>query len=247
MKKIFQLLVVFYSFNMYGQDTYKPLLRYTYLRSDSIRFSSLDRMGISKKLIKGFSILREDNIKDFIEAQNLDSIAYLFVYNKDNKSLDSLFNCLRLHKSLKYLSIEKVDTIPKSIGKLSHLKWLSINDSWVTFLPDEIGNLIHLETLSLGYPYKHFNTGNRLSKLPSTMSSLKRLTRLYIWGNDLKEFPEVICQLDSLEVLDISGNELENIPKCLLSLRNFKQISIRNNPLKEIPLFLKQGKILISD
>ena len=232
---------------VYGQDIYKPLLRYTYSPSDSIRFSSLDRMGISKKIIKGFSILREDNVKDFIEAQNLDSITHLFVFNKDNKSLDSLFNCVKLQKSLKYLSIERVDTIPISIGKLTHLKWLSINDSWITFLPYEIGNLTDLETLSLGYPYKHFNRGNDLSKLPSTISLLQKLKRLYLWGNKFEQFPESICQLYNLEVLDISGNQLADIPTCLLYLPNFKEINIQYNSFEDIPLFLKQGKILIRD
>lgn len=62
----------------------------------------------------------------------------------------------------------------KAIGSLSQLRYLRLTGMKITKLPEEIGNLQYLETLDL-------QSCCHLATLPSTMSRLQKLVRLFLY------------------------------------------------------------------
>ncbi|KAF6991233.1 hypothetical protein CFC21_008339 [Triticum aestivum] len=85
-----------------------------------------------------------------------------------------------------------------NIGKLFLLKYLRLGSDKITELPCKIGDLQYLETLDI--------KGTTIAKLPSTITRLQRLTRLYV-ENCANLSDGIIGQLQSLE-------ELENVHVC---------------------------------
>nr|XP_045084781.1 disease resistance protein Pik-2-like [Aegilops tauschii subsp. strangulata] len=90
-----------------------------------------------------------------------------------------------------------------NIGKLLLLKYLCLGSDKITELPSKIGDLQYLETLDI-------RGAKNVGRLPSTITRLQRLTRLYVNYIRLSEPLEsctdlsdgVIGQLQSLEDLE---------------------------------------------
>ena len=60
-----------------------------------------------------------------------------------------------------------IDYIPKEVGNLFHLRYLSLRDTKVKMLPKTIGKLHNLETLDLKRSF--------VSELPAEISGLRKL------------------------------------------------------------------------
>jgi Leucine-rich repeat (LRR) protein len=105
------------------------------------------------------------------------------------------------YKYLRYLDLRysSVDTLPKSIGKLEHLRVLDLTHNLnIRRLPHSICKLHNLEVLKL--------TGcTKLETLPQGLGLLISLRKLYITTKQsvlsLKEF----ANLNALEVLDFQN------------------------------------------
>lgn len=112
-----------------------------------------------------------------------------------------------LLKNLKYISFElnNITSISSEIKNLKSLKYLNLGKNALTFLPNEIGDLENLNQLILDE--------NALTKLPSSICNLKNLSELNLKYNNLKSLPEDIHNLINLKVLDISNNELTFLPE----------------------------------
>jgi len=66
--------------------------------------------------------------------------------------------------------------------------------------------------------------GNKLAKLPDSISNLSNLTALYLWNNQLTKLPESIGNLTNLNWISLRGNpipksEKERITKALPNCR----------------------------
>ena len=87
-----------------------------------------------------------------------------------------------------YIDDNELTSLPESIGNLSNLFYLIANFNNLTALPDSIGNLSNLFFLDLGY--------NEISYIPDSIGNLSNLQTLWIFDNQLSSLPESICNLD---------------------------------------------------
>jgi len=117
--------------------------------------------------------------------------------------------------------------LPESIGNLTSLKKLYLNENHLKTLPDTIGTLSSLKELYLN--------NNNLTSLPESLENLSKLERLSLEGNNLKNLPDSIGKLHNLKVLLLKENQLEGLPETIGGLSSIVQISLDNNKLKKLP------------
>ncbi|KAL1329027.1 putative disease resistance RPP13-like protein 1 [Arachis hypogaea] len=91
-------------------------------------------------------------------------------------------------KYLRVLSFRGLGSLPDSIGKLIHLRYLNLSRTYVKTLPESLCNLYNLQTLIL---YKCY----MLTMLPNDMHKLVNLRHLDLRGTCLKEMPRGISKL----------------------------------------------------
>ncbi|KAM3696075.1 hypothetical protein ACJW31_06G010800 [Castanea mollissima] len=117
-----------------------------------------------------------------------------------------LTTCFANFKLMKIMDCEgaPIDYIPKEVGNLLHLRYLSLRDTKVKMLPKSIGKLHYLETLDL--------KRSLVSELPAEISRLHKLRYLaaYIEDKDVEfnidfrqavKIPSGIGRLKSLQKL----------------------------------------------
>ena len=71
--------------------------------------------------------------------------------------------------------------------------------------------------------------------VPSSISSLDELTKLYINANELTNLPDNLGDLVNLNVLELGGNNFETIPSSIGELSNLEWFYIYNNQITYIP------------
>lgn len=125
-----------------------------------------------------------------------------------------------------FIAHNPLRSIPGSVGDLSNLRHVLIQNTYLNTLPPGVGNASSLEILSL--------QGNRIRQLPNVFSSLGRLETLNLAYNSLSELPPSIADLTSLTLLDLTGNRFTSFPKHLPP--NLGTLFIGGNkiPLKEL-------------
>ncbi|GAV87238.1 Pkinase domain-containing protein/LRR_1 domain-containing protein/LRRNT_2 domain-containing protein/LRR_4 domain-containing protein/LRR_8 domain-containing protein [Cephalotus follicularis] len=123
--------------------------------------------------------------------------------------------------------------IPPAIGRLQELRTLHLyNNLFNGTFPPEIGNLSNLEILEMA------NDNFVPTRLPSSFTKLKKLTRLWMSNaNLIGEIPDTIGEMEALEYLDLSRNSLTGeIPSSLFRLKNLSVLYLYKNMLsREIP------------
>ncbi|KAJ9556760.1 hypothetical protein OSB04_011374 [Centaurea solstitialis] len=134
-------------------------------------------------------------------------------FHLSNKILDDLLRELPLLRVLRLNCLE-IYEVPKSIGSLKHLRYLSLCQTRITHLPENVCNLYNLQTLIV-------YGCHMLSKLPKSFSKLKNLRHFDIRDTPLlNKLPFGISELRSLQTLSkiiIEGdngfalNELKNL------------------------------------
>lgn len=72
---------------------------------------------------------------------------------------------------------------------------------------------------------------NRLTKLPDTIGTLKRLAILVVRCNRLTSLPETIGGCERLQELDASQNCIQHLPKSLSSLSMLSSLNLSHNKL----------------
>ncbi|XP_075646709.1 disease resistance protein RGA2-like [Castanea sativa] len=127
---------------------------------------------------------------------------FLLTFNEFSGALEeSMLNTIILRfKSLRALDLHAlmITSIPNSIGKLIHLKYLDLSFNWVIeTLPDSITTLLNLQVLKL-------NDCTSLKKLPKKFRELVSLKHLYNHGCDnLSHMPCGLGQMTSLQTLPL--------------------------------------------
>ena len=113
--------------------------------------------------------------------------------------------------------------MPESIGNLSELRILIINESEIESLPESVGKLKNLVNLGI---YE-----DRLTSLPESFGNLTNLEVLSMYGNKLHSLPESIGNLENLHEISLTDNFLTRMPE---SFKNLKccMLSLLGNPLR---------------
>ena len=106
--------------------------------------------------------------------------------------------------------------------ELYYLDTLILANNQLKNLP-KVVNLNKLNVLDI--------SGNKLKKLPSRASSLKKLHYLNAAYNEFVNFSPSICRLIELEYLDLSGNKLTDIPLEIKNLKKLKELHLEGNNL----------------
>ncbi|XP_024017732.1 putative disease resistance protein RGA4 [Morus notabilis] len=121
---------------------------------------------------------------------------------------------------LRALSLHGIKTLPKSFGKLDHLRFLDLSFSRIVELPSSITELYYLQTLILCQC-------KSLVSLPANLQNLINLRRLEIFGCEkLTHMPRGIGELSSLQSLDtfiVANNKSSE------SAAGFDELSKLNN------------------
>jgi internalin A len=120
-----------------------------------------------------------------------------------------------------------IEELPESIGQLTKLTSLNLNNNRMTALPDSIGQLTCLTSLDL--------SNNKLKALPESIGKLTNLTSLNLSKNKLKALPESIGKLTNLTDLYLSKNKLKALPESIGQLTNLTDLYLWNNQLMALP------------
>jgi Leucine-rich repeat (LRR) protein len=145
--------------------------------------------------------------------------------------------------------IEDLHALPDSIGKLTKLKQLIIDNgngcSMNPLLPESIGNLHLLEKLVL---YGAQDPGEISSepprqrkerhKFPDSISQLKTLVYLDLGRNGLDEIPTFVKDLPRLSELRFQANKLKAVPPFIVNLHELSTLRLDANDLDDLPSFL---------
>lgn len=165
----------------------------------------------------------------------------------------TLLDHLGDYSDLEVLSIsclEKLQSLPDSIGRLADLRELKIDNgngcSMNPVLPETIGNLRSLEKLVLYGAQDPRPVGHHLGpqpaerhKFPGSMSQLKNLVYLDLGRNGLEEIPLFVKDLPRLKELGFEWNmKLKELPAFLTNLRELTTLRLDSDGLDDLPDFL---------
>ncbi|KAK6169205.1 hypothetical protein SNE40_020301 [Patella caerulea] len=140
-----------------------------------------------------------------------------------------LLRVLKSKPSHLKLNNQKLQKIPKVIGKLEGLTLLDIKNNKLKDLPYEVSHLYELTSLNLG--------NNEFEEIPECVISLTNLIKLHAFGNKISKInPVLFDSLENLTFLNLNGNRLTEIPPEICRLGNLKFLSIDNNKIDGFPV-----------
>ncbi|OWM83930.1 hypothetical protein CDL15_Pgr004361 [Punica granatum] len=195
-------------------------LRHQSQESDSASGSKLSGSMASLVEARRLTILLKQVFNDFVHSR-YPRIRSLVYFNENECEVQKWEQIKRLFKDFKFLRVLVLEGIvgpdkklPKEIGKLLHLRFLSIRNTQIDELPKSIGDLMFLQTLDA----RDASTSARRQKvfIPNVLHKMRALRHLYLprWcstdkGQKLRldnlnnlqtlvNFPEEICDVKQL-------------------------------------------------
>ena len=145
-----------------------------------------------------------------------------------NNQLVSIPETIGVLTNLTDLNLDdnQLTRLPESIGTLN-LEYLVINGNRLTRLPRSIGNIQTLQVLDLD--------DNELTSLPGSIGRLENLKQLRLQHNRITRIPGSIGNLLNLQTFDLGYNQLASIPEEIGRLRRLRRMNLINNPLVYLP------------
>lgn len=126
-----------------------------------------------------------------------------------------------------YLKRNCIKCLPRSIGRVTHLKEIHLEGNSIEFLPSEIGELRFLQVLNV--------VSNYLTSLPSSVGCLTSLKKLQVSNNCIRELPRELGNLSELKTLEASRNQLTSVPIDLGRCSKLKLLALDKNSLLVFP------------
>ncbi len=124
------------------------------------------------------------------------------------------------------LSFNQLTNLPTSIGTLSNLRELWLNNNKLVNLPETMTNLINLRRLDIS----HNELVNLYEFLPNTDISI-----LDTSFNQLVSLPNSIGNLQNLHILHAQHNQINNLPTSLYDIKSLQVLNLcENNQLGDI-------------
>ena len=120
----------------------------------------------------------------YIDCYELD------IFRMKYSKMDNLVNFFSVD-GLK-LCCKKITALPETIGQLSNLQELWLDNNQIIVLPESIGQLSNLQYLSL--------SNNQITVLPESIGQLSNLQELWLNNNQITVLPESIGQLSNLQI-----------------------------------------------
>ena len=170
--------------------------------------------------------ITRQELLDIIEKATRTGQAVLNLRSKGIRQLPDTIGQLSNLQSL-YLDNNQLTGLPDVIGQLSNLQWLYLDNNQLTGLPDVIGQLSNLQSLYL--------MNNQLTGLPDVIGQLSNLQSLHLSDNELTELPDVIGQLSNLQSLHLMNNRLTGLPDIIGQLSNLQSLYLFDNELTGLP------------
>ena len=143
--------------------------------------------------------------------------------------------------------LAKVKEVPAAIACLKNLRELHLQEAPLSCLPENIGELANLESLALGnrlwVKKKHtygVRSNTKFTRLPPSVTRLKKLGRLEILYTALCELPEDFGELENLVYLNLSCNKIKKLPASMARLKNLHSLDLSDNRLAELPSWIQQ-------
>ncbi|KAM0005422.1 putative virus X resistance protein-like, coiled-coil [Helianthus debilis subsp. tardiflorus] len=149
----------------------------------------------------------------------LTSLRSIFMFGhgeEDEGCISQLFNHMVVR--VLHLDLRKLRTLPESICKLKHLRYLNLSGSYIEVLPDSIMYLQNLQVLILRYCM-------RLRKLPESICKLRYLKYLTLLGSGIEVLPDSVKDMISLQRLDINDcDSLRHLPPGIGKLTSLRML-----------------------
>jgi Leucine-rich repeat (LRR) protein len=169
--------------------------------------------------------------------------------NPENQHILSKLQDYPKLESLQIVCVENLQAVPISIGSLSRLKELIMNQGngcqMNPELPKSMGNLKFLEKLDLfgGQDSRKIGKGpspypSIQHQFPSSMSKLQNLKYLDLGRNGIQEVPDFVKDLHNLEYLGFAWNKkVKKLPVFLTQLKHLKTLDLSAGGLTDLPPF----------
>ncbi|XP_050246333.1 disease resistance protein RPM1-like isoform X19 [Quercus robur] len=200
-------------------------------RSKELSFDlvSMSKYSNFERAARRLSI--QNNVNTPLQSITSSQTRSILILGLDEVPNSFLMTCFSNFKLMKVMDFEgaPINCIPKEVGSLFHLKYLSLRDTKVQMLPKSIGKLLNLETLDL--------KRSLVSELPAEISGLLKLRYLvaYNYNGDTTynidsrcgiKIPNGIRHLESLQKLfKIEATSVTLITE-LGSLAQLRKLSI---------------------
>ncbi|KAG3027152.1 hypothetical protein PC121_g3784 [Phytophthora cactorum] len=146
------------------------------------------------------------------------------------------------------LSHNAIPSISDEIGGLTSVTSIKLTKNALQVLPERFFELQTLTYLDLSYNRLEQDlsesfgalaglkelvlSGNKLSRLPNSITLLENLEALHIEENTLTALPEQIGKLQKLHVLNAHSNQLTVLPSSFGALRSMQNLDLKKNRLE---------------
>ncbi|KAM0005466.1 putative virus X resistance protein-like, coiled-coil [Helianthus debilis subsp. tardiflorus] len=151
------------------------------------------------------------------DLRNLTSLRSIFMFGEgDEDCITQLFN--HMYVRVLHLALTKLRTLPESICKLKHVRYLNLSNSDIEAIPDLILYLQNLQVLIL-------RDCSRLRKLPESICKLRYLKYLTLVGSGIEVLPDGLKDMISLQRLDINDcDSLRHLPPGIGKLTSLRML-----------------------